>query len=167
MLRTAVRMIDGFNRAVGKAVSYLMILVVLIVLYEVSMRYLFQRPTVWASEAMVFTCGIVYVLGAAWTLQNNRHVKIDMVWEKLSPRMRRIVDSCTFCFFALYMLLMLWEGSRFALESLQITETTGTPWDPPVYPIKIAFVAGLFMLFLQGVSKLVKDIHFILTGDEW
>jgi len=166
MLKKMVNVIDGFNRFTGKAVSYIMILVVLIVTFEVSMRYIFRRPTVWASEAMVFSCGILYVLGAAWTMLENRHVKIDMLWGKIPPRKRRLLDAVTFFFFAFYMILMIWQGGIFAWESLLLAETTGTPWDPPVYPIKIVFLIGLVMLFMQGVSKLAKDLYFVVTGKE-
>ena len=165
-MKKIVSIIDGISRWTGKAVSFVMFLVVAIVCYEVSMRYLFHRPTVWASEAIVFCCAFVYVLGAAWTLLDNRHVKIDMVWEKLSPRGRRIIDSITFLFFAFYMGMMLWVGSRFAWESLQLRETSGTPWDPPVYPVKIAFVAGILLLIGQGVSRLIRDLYFAIKGKE-
>ena len=166
ILKKVVDLIDSFSRFVGKTVSYIMILVVAVVIYEVSMRYIFVRPTIWASEAIVFCCGIVYVLGASWTLLEKRHVKIDILWCKFSPRTKRIVDSITFFFFALYIGLMIWEGSKFALESINLAETTGTPWDPPVYPIKIIFVTGMVMLFMQGISKLLKDLYFIVKGKE-
>ncbi len=143
-----------------------MFLVVAIVSYEVSMRYLFHRPTLWASEAMIFCCGFVYVLGAAWTLLENRHVKIDIVWEKLSPRGRRLLNVITFIFFLLYMVLMLREGSRFALDSFELRETSGSPWDPPVYPLKVAFVVGIVMLILQGTSKFIRDLYFVIKGKE-
>lgn len=166
MLKNIVNLIDSFSRLIGKTVSYIMIFVVAVVIYEVSMRYIFKKPTIWASEAIVFSCGIVYVLGSSWTLLENRHVKIDILWGKLSLRTKRIVDSVTFFLFALYMVLMIWEGSKFAWESLRIAETTGTPWDPPVYPIKIIFLIGFIMLLMQGISKLLKDLYFIIKGKE-
>jgi len=166
MLKNIVTVIDNISRWTGTVVSYIMFLVVAIVCFEVTMRYLFHRPTIWASEAMVFCCGLVYVLGASWTLLDNRHVKIDMFRERISSRGKRLIDLVTFFFFALYMVMMIWEGSKFAWESLKLLESTGTPWDPPVYPLKIAFVAGLIMLSLQGVSKAVKDLHFVVKGKE-
>ncbi|MBN1295068.1 MAG: TRAP transporter small permease subunit, partial [Candidatus Latescibacteria bacterium] len=81
-----INIIDRISRITGKTVSYIILIVVGIVCYEVFLRYLFHRPTVWASEAIVICCAFLYVLGAAWTLQENRHVKIDILWDKLSPR---------------------------------------------------------------------------------
>ena len=96
-----LHILDRIVKVIGKTVSYLMLLVVGIVCYEVFMRYVFHRPTVWASEAIVICCSFLYVLGAAWALQENRHVKIDILWEKLNPRNRSIIDSITFLFFCL------------------------------------------------------------------
>ena len=158
--------IDRVSRFIGKTVSYIMFLVVAIVCYEVLMRYIFHRPTLWASEAMIFCCGFVYVLGSAWTLLDDRHVKIDILSEKLSPRGKRLMNVITFSFFALYMLMMLREGGRFAWESIELAETSGSPWDPPVYPLKIAFVVGILLLILQGTSKFIRDLYFVITGKE-
>ena len=165
-MKIIVSTIDYISTLTGKAVSYIMFLVVGIVCYEVVMRYLFKLPTVWASEAVVFCCAFLYVLGAAWTLRENRHVKIDLLWEKFSPRGKRILDSITYVFFAFYMGMMLWVGMKFARESLQISETSGSPWDPPVYPVKIAFVIGIILLIAQGTSKLIRDLYFIIRGKE-
>lgn len=165
-MRKILSAIDAISIWTGKGISFIMLITVAVVCYEVTARYLFQRPTIWASEAIVYFCGFLYVLGAAWTMRENRHVKIEMFFEKLSPRGQRVMDSLTFLFFALYMVMMLWVGSRFASESLAIYETSGTPWNPPVYPIKIAFVVGVAMLLLQGSAKLIRDIYFIVKGQE-
>lgn len=150
----------------GRCVSYIMLPIMAIICFEVAMRYLFHRPTIWASEAMTYGCAILYVIGAAWTLLENRHVKIDFLYAKCSIRKQRILDCITFPFFALYMGLMLWVGWKFAHDSLKLGETSGTPWDPPVYPIKIAFVVGVAMLSCQGISKFIKDLYFAIKGKE-
>lgn len=165
-MRKLLSIIDKISIWVGKGTSFMMLFIVAIVCYEVTFRYFFHHPTVWASEAIVYFCGFVYVLGAAWTLVENRHVKIDTIFEKLSLRSQRILNCITFIFFALYMVMMIWVGSQFAWDSLKIYETSGTPWNPPVYPVKIAFVVGVSILLLQGVAQLIRDIYFIFTGKE-
>ena len=161
-----VTFIDELNTWIGKVVSFIMFPVVAIVCYEVLMRYLFHRPTIWASEAMVYGCAYLYVLGSAWTLKDNRHVKIDIIWGKLSARGKHVMDAITFVFFSLYMVMLLWVGSEFAWQSIQIAETSGTPWNPPVYPIKIAFGIGVALLFLQGSAKFIRDLYFIIKGEK-
>ena len=165
-MKKLVAVIDKISTWIGKATSYLMPPAVLIVIIEIAMRHFLHRPTLWATESILFACGFLYILGGAWTLLESRHVKIDFIWEKFSLRGRAILDCITFIFFALYMLIMIWLASRFAWQSIGILEGSGTPWNPPVYPIKIAFVIALVLLFFQGMSKLIKDLYFVLHKKE-
>jgi len=165
-MRRVMAVIDGFNASLGKITSFIMIPTLLCIYYEIISRYVFGKPTLWASELMIYFCAILYILGAAWTLQVGRHVKIDMLYARISLRGQRILDIFTFPFFTIYMALLIWVGFRFAMESIAIRETSGTPWDPPIYPIKTIFVVGALMLLIQGVAKLVRDVHFVATGKE-
>lgn len=165
-MKLFLKVVDGLNARVGKMTAFIMLPTLFCICFEIVSRYVFIMPTVWASELMIYFCAILYILGAAWTLQVGRHVKIDMVWGKVSQRGRRILDIFTFPFFALYMVLLIWVGFEFAKESIALRETSGTPWDPPIYPIKTIFVVGAVMLFLQGLAKLIRDIHFLVTGKE-
>ena len=158
--------IDAISIWTGKVSSILILFVVIFVVYEIVMRYVFHLPTLWVSESMVFGCAITYVLGSAWALQDRRHVKIDFLYGRLSPRGRAIIDSITFVFFALYMTVFLWAAGKYALQSFRLRETAGSPWDPPIYPIKIALVVGVALLLLQGIAKLIRDLHFAFTGKE-
>jgi TRAP-type mannitol/chloroaromatic compound transport system permease small subunit len=129
------------------------------------MRYVFHLPTLWVSESMVFGAGLTYVLGAAWALQDNRHVKIDLIYGRLTLRQRAIIDSITFVFFALYMGVFLWATSVYARRSLSVLETSGSAWDPPVYPIKLALMFGVILLLLQGIAKFIRDLHYAIKGN--
>ena len=163
-MRKLVTVLDAISAWVGRIVSFLMVPCVVVVIWEISMRYLFHRPTLWASETILFLTGYLTILGAAWTLLEKRHVKIDLVWEKLSPRGRAVADSVTFLFFALYMVMMIWASSRYAWQSISIREGSGTPWNPAVYHIKAAFTVSLALLLLQGISKFIRDLYFALKG---
>jgi len=165
-MRTFVRIIEALSTWSGKLASLLMLPVICCVVYEVVMRYLFHRPTIWVTETIVFGCAFVYVLGAAWAMLEKRHVKIDMLYEKLPKRGQRLLDFITFFGFALYIGFMLWVGTEYAWESLQLRETTGSNWSPPVYPVKIAFVIGVLLLMLQGIAKAIRDLYFVIKGKE-
>jgi len=144
----------------------IIMLVVGICAYEVTMRYVFNRPTIWGSEAMVYGCAFMYALGASWTLQAGRHVKIDALYTHLTPRWQKILDCLTYPFFIFYLGTMAWVGSKFAAESLSLLETSGTPWNPPVYPIKILFVVSVVLLMFQGSAKFLRDLYFVVNGKE-
>ena len=159
-MRKIVVIIDAISAWVGRIASFLMVPCVIAVIWEVSMRYIFHRPTLWASETILHLTGYLTILGAAWTLEEKRHVKIDLVWEKLSPKGRALADVVTFFFFALYMVLMIWASAKYAWQSITIKEGSGTPWNPAIYYIKSAFTISLSLLFLQGISKFIRDLFF-------
>jgi len=165
-MRKFIAIIDGFNAKIGKIICFILLFTLFCVGYEVVSRYAFVKPTIWANELIIYSCALLYILGAAWTMQVGRHVKVDLLYKGMSPRGQRLLDIITFPFFALYMVLLIWVGFRFALESITIQETSGTPWNPPIYPIKITFVFGALMLILQGLAKFFRDIYFVFTGEE-
>ena len=158
-------MIDRLVTWMGKLFSVVTLLVVFVVVTEIVMRYLFHAPTLWASESMVFGCALVYVMGAAGTAHEGRHGKIELLYGRLSARGRVIADVCSFLFFALYLGMLFWASIQYALDSLSVGETSGSPWDPPVYPFKIALAVGILLLLLQGAGKLVKDLRFAIGGE--
>jgi TRAP-type mannitol/chloroaromatic compound transport system permease small subunit len=92
-MKKLLSVIDALSIWSGKAASWLILLVVGFIIYEILMRYVFHLPTLWVSESMVFGSGLTYVLGAAWALQDNRHVKIDLIYGRLTPRQRAVIDS--------------------------------------------------------------------------
>jgi TRAP-type mannitol/chloroaromatic compound transport system permease small subunit len=165
-MRKFLTIIDFINANIAKGVSFILLPALFCIYYEIIARYFFARPTLWASELTIYFCAILYILGAAWTLRVGRHVKIDMLYTKVSIRWRNILDILTFPLFALYIVSMVWVGYKFALDSIAIQETSGTPWDPPIYPIKVIFVVGTVMLLLQGTGKLLRDFYSLFTGKE-
>ena len=165
-MRRLLCAIDAISIWSGKAAGWLIFIVVGFIIYEIMMRYVFHLPTLWVSESMVFGSGLAYVLGAAWALQDNRHVKIDLIYGHLTPRRRAVIDSITFVFFALYLGVFLWATTEYALRSVAVHETSGSAWDPPIYPIKLALLVGVGMLLLQGIAKFIRDLHFAIKGSE-
>ena len=164
-MKKILSFIDAISIWSGKAAGWLVLIVICFIIYEILMRYVFHLPTLWVSESMVFGAGLTYVLGSAWALQDNRHVKIDLIYGRLTLRQRAIIDSITFVFFALYMGVFLWATSVYARRSLSVLETSGSAWDPPVYPIKLALMFGVILLLLQGIAKFIRDLHYAIKGN--
>jgi TRAP-type mannitol/chloroaromatic compound transport system permease small subunit len=113
---------------------------------------------------MIYGCAIIYVMAAAWALLDGRHVKIDMVYERLSTRGKALLDSFTFVFFALYIGMMLWATTKYAWRSVAILEMSDSPWRPPLWPMKVFLTLGVLLILLQGIAKFIRDLHFALTG---
>ncbi len=163
-MRRILAAIDAINDRIGKAVSFLVIAIVGVMVYEVIARYVFDAPTKWAYETVTFILGAYAILGGAYALRHGAHVNMDILHSRLSPRRRAILDVITSVFFFLFCVVLLWKGSEWAARSIRLSEHTWSPWGPPVYPVKILIPIGAFLLLLQGLSKLIRDLLTAFTG---
>jgi len=165
-VRKLLALIDLTNTWIGKAVSLLALVVAFIIGYEIFVRQVLVKPTVWVSEATVFGCGLLYLLGGAWTLKQDGHVRVDMLYHGLSRRGKAIIDCVTYFAFLLYIAVMIWAAWQYMLQSIAVRETTMSPWDPVIWPLKIALVVSMIMLLLQQTAKFVRDVYYIVKGEE-
>jgi TRAP-type mannitol/chloroaromatic compound transport system permease small subunit len=156
--------VDWISIWTGKIFSILSFAVAVAILYEVIKRYVFHLATQWVTEFTIMSCGLVYVLGGAWTMYSNQHMRIEILYGKLSQRKKAFLDICTFSFFLAYIIPLLWASTIFSWESLKLRESSASPWDPPVYPIKIALTLGILLLLLQAIVIWIRNIQFLKSG---
>jgi TRAP-type mannitol/chloroaromatic compound transport system permease small subunit len=165
-VKKVLALIDATNTCIGKAVSILSLVVALIITSEIIMRQAFVKPTVWVAEGTVFGCGLLYMLGGAWTLLQDGHVRVDMLYHGLSRRRKALVDCLTYFAFLLYIAVMIWASWYYMIDSVRLRESTMSPWDPPIWPFKVVFFVSLIMLLLQQTAKFVRDLHYLTKGED-
>jgi TRAP-type mannitol/chloroaromatic compound transport system permease small subunit len=153
--------VDKTNEVVGKALYPVLILICVVVLIEIIARSIFVRPTLWSFETTQFLFAICTLLAGGHLHRENGHINVDIFYSKFSPKWKAITDILTFPFFLLFIGSMAYFGFQFGWESVLKRETTGSAWDPPVYPIKITVFLGAGLLLLQGLVKLIRDIDLI------
>ncbi|SHI95751.1 TRAP-type mannitol/chloroaromatic compound transport system, small permease component [Malonomonas rubra DSM 5091] len=159
--------INRLNSTTGRFISYLTVPLILVVVYEVFMRYAFNAPTVWAFEATTLMYGCHFVLGFAYTHQHNGHVAIDVFESKLPLKPRTILRIVVNLLFFIPTIGMLsYYAIRYAITSWQVLERASTSWAPPLYPFKSIMAIGFTLLFLQGVAKLIEDFKSLGSADE-
>lgn len=158
--------IDAVSAWSGKIFSFLTVVVVGVITFEVIMRYVFHAPTRWGHETMTYLSGILYMMGGAYTLYLQRHARVDVVYERFSPRIRAIMDLVTFPAFFLFCGVLLWVGAEYFWASAVIRETTPSGWAPPIYPIKLFIPLGGFLILLQGLAKFIRDFNIATKGRE-
>ena len=164
-LKPVLCVIDNISEWTGKIVSYLVIIVALVILYEVISRTVFNVPTIWSQMSSAMAFGTFAVLGGAYALRHGLHVKIDILYGRFSLRIKAIIDVITFVLFLAFVLAMLWFGTSIAWKSLMLRELdTSTVWDFPIYPFKMIMALGAFLLLLQGVAKFTRDLITAITG---
>jgi TRAP-type mannitol/chloroaromatic compound transport system permease small subunit len=162
-VRSVLRSIDTINERVGKAASYIILAILAIAALEVVLRYVFNRPTIWAWDVNIMLMGAVTVMSGGCILLTGGHPSVDIILRILSPRARAMVELVTFLLFFLGIGVLLWQSGIDAWNSILTREKLNTYFAPPVYPLKILWPIGVFLLLLQGVAKAVRDIMIFLS----
>jgi TRAP-type mannitol/chloroaromatic compound transport system permease small subunit len=150
--------VDRLNNFMGRVWGLTILFVTFAVLYEVVARGVFGQATLWANETTVYLSAMAYLIAGGYALQRRMHVRIDVVYLMFSPRGRVRADLFGFIFFFLYVMTLIWIGGDMAWTSLQQGETTGTPWNPPIWPVKAAIPLAGLLLLLQGIANIVRDL---------
>lgn len=154
--------IERVNVSVGEFVAYWAVISVFVYYYEVIARYVFNSPTNWVHESMFLMYGMQYMLAGAYAYREDQHVRVDVIYTKFSERGKAIADIITSVFFFIFVVTMLWTGSRFALDSINNMEVSFTEWAVQYWPVKLMIPIGAALLALQGLSKLIKDIVLVV-----
>ena len=164
-MKQLLRITDRISIWSGRGFSFLLAVAMFIIVYEILMRSIFGIPHKWAFESAVYCCGAVYIVGGAYTLYKNAHVRMDVLTSRLSERTRSILDLIAFPFFVLFCGTILWKGWLLGLDSFMLKETSGTAWNAPLYPLKLLVPFGAVLILLQGLTKLVRDSYMAVTGE--
>ena len=157
--------VDSLNEGVGKLVSFLIPILAVVEVYEVILRYGFNRPTIWAYEFSAMLFGTFILLGGAYTLKMGSHVNMDVLYNLLPKRGKAILDMFTFLIFLAFIGAMFWKGWESAWWSMKTFEHDSTMWGPPIYPFKLMVPVGAFLILLQGLSKFVQDAFIAFRGE--
>lgn len=166
ILQKVLNKIDKLNEMCGKIFGFLNLFLILIVSYEVSMRYLFNRPNVWSMEATVFMMGSMAFLGGGYTLLHDHHVKVDILTKKLSKRARASIDVFTYLLLFIMCGVLAWLGGIEAFESFIDGRKTESAWGAPLWISQSIIPIGASLVFIQGLAKWIRDWVIMWTGED-
>ena len=156
--------IDRLNEWVAVGISYFLIALMLVVTYEVVARYVFNRPTIWAYEVSQFLLLLVSALGGAFTLKVGGHVNVDIVFGRLAPKTRAIISLITSLLVFLFLSVLLWQSWDLFFTSFGDREHSSSLFAPPIYPVKLVMVVGVFLILLQAIARFFKYLLSFMTG---
>jgi len=164
MLGKIAKAIDTLSEKQGDISSLLGIPLLLVVIYEVIMRYVFDAPTTWGFELTTFIYGIHYMLGLSYSDVLGGHVKVDVFTMQLPARGQALMGLLTGLIFFLPVMvpLTIWAW-KFAWISIVGRELNSTSWAPPIYPIKALMALAFTFLLLQGIANILQNIQ-VLRG---
>lgn len=156
-----VRLIERVSGATGVLAAWLVACLVVAVCYEVFSRYVLGAPTLWAFELGYMLMGTNFLLGAAYTLRERAHIRIDLLYSRFAPRTRAWIDLGAYTVlllpFTVWLTVGLWGKTRIALASLE--RSGNSAWNPVIWPYRAIFCLAFLLLSLQILAEIVKCVQ--------
>jgi TRAP-type mannitol/chloroaromatic compound transport system permease small subunit len=161
-----IRAIDRFTELTGYVFLIPIIPLILANVVEVFSRYVLRSPTMWALDVTTMSYASLFMLGAALALLKGAHVRTDMLWERFSDRRKGMIDSLALLvFFLPTMAVLFYISIDDFIYSISIDERSSSgAWTPILWPLRGVIPVTAFMLFLQGISELLKSLWAWRTG---
>ena len=159
-------LVDGVSTWVGKAFSWLIVALTLLISWEVFSRYALDNTHAWAFYVMIMLYGTLFMMAGAYTLAKNGHVRGDVLYGFFPPRLQAGLDLALYLlFFIPGVLAFVWAGYTYAAESWAINEHSNITADgPAVYPFKTVIpLAGAFIL-MQGIVEIIRCVICLREG---
>ena len=158
-LLPVTRVVDAITTWIGKRIAWLILAAVVVSAVNATVRKIFDTSSNSWLELQWVLFSAVFLLCSPWTLLANEHIRIDIVNNALPKWLRSTIDAVGHAFFLLPLtIIMVVTGIPFFLRSVEINEQSGNAGGLPQWPSKALIMAAFAMLFIQGVSELVKRI---------
>ena len=152
--------IDRLTTGIGRAVAWLVLVVVLLQFALVVARYLFGLGSIWASEAVIYGHATLFMLAAAWTLHVGGHVRVDVFYAEASPRARAMIDLVGALLLLLpFAIALVWLSLPYAARSWTILERSQESSGLPlVFVLKTLIPLFAVLMALQGVAQAIRAV---------
>lgn len=167
-MKRFLKTIDTISDRVGYAARWLVFALVAVTVYDVIARYVFDAPTIWGYQASTMLGGGVILAGWAYGQLHKAHVRVDVLYARLSPRRQALVDvlGALICVFPMFIVFMYVAGS-WTVKSIVTGEIMEeTIWYPPSWPFRLAVLTGAVLLLLQVLATFIRDLHMLIRGEE-
>ncbi|MEH6617789.1 MAG: TRAP transporter small permease subunit [Porticoccus sp.] len=161
-LEQLARGIDCFTEWTGRIIAWLTLAMMAITCIVVVMRYFLGSGSIALQESVTYLHALVFLLGAAYTLKRGGHVRVDILYQKFTPRGQALVDALGAILFlipvSLLILIFSWDyvANSWAVREVS-KETQGLPW---VYLLKTLLLVMPATMLLQGIAEIIKNLLF-------
>ena len=158
VVKMFVRYTDAVSDGVGKFSMYLVFAMMGILLFESISRTIFNTPHIWVVESAQFLMAAYYLLGGAYSMNLDGHVRMDLLYGRWSAKRQALMDVITAPVLIFYLIFLLY-GAISAIEyAVRYGQRNYTSWAPPLAPIKIIMGFGILLMLLQAIATFFKDI---------
>lgn len=166
-MNKTIHFLELIGEKAGKAVSYLTAALMLLICYDVLMRYFFDSSQIWMTELEIYFYSFIFLLGSAYAFKKDKHVRVDVFYAKYSEKKKAWTNLLGGLFLLLpWCVVVLIVSFDYAMASFSINEGSPQPGGlPALYILKFSIVVGFFLLFLQGIASVLKAVQVIRNGE--
>ncbi|MBN9071250.1 MAG: TRAP transporter small permease subunit [Rhizobiales bacterium] len=157
-IRLFVHFVDALNYRVGRFAMYLFFVLGAVLLASTASRLILGVPINWALEMSQFILSAYYLLGGAYTMQLGQHVRMDLIYDRLSARKRAVTDAVTILFVIFYLIVLFGGAVSSTNYAIVYGQKNYSAWSPPLWPIKVVMTVAILLMLLQCVSAFFKDV---------
>lgn len=177
-IRAYVRYVEAVNRLVGRVAMYMIFAMLALLLYPPMKKFCllivakafgmesgvydavspYLYPPIWSLEMAQFSMAAYYLLGGAYSMQLDAHVRMDLLYGRWPSRRKGFIDSITAFCLVFYLALLLYGGFSSTGYALHYGETSYSSWSPYMAPIKIIMTFGIILMLLQAVAVFFHDL---------
>jgi len=162
-MRKTVHILDSISQWSGRVICVFCLTLVLLLTYEVFMRYVLNSPTIFSYEVATMMGVTIGAGGLAYTHLHHGHVRVDVLWRLLSPRGKAIADivGSLIFFFPLIITVTYFSAAWTQVSFVDHEVMTKTYLYPPAWPVRAVMALGFFMFIPQGISKFIRDVYTV------
>lgn len=153
-----VKYVDYVSTKFGRLAMYAIFMMIGTLLLGAVTRNILNIPLSWTVEMAQFTMTAYYIMGGAYSMQLNDHVRMDLVYDHCSEKTKSRIDSFTTLFLIFYLVCLLIGSISSTMYAIEYDQRKFSQWNPSMIPIKIIMVFGILLMLLQAISTLFKDI---------
>lgn len=164
-LRRIANAIDAVNKLVGEVVSWLSLVLVLVIVIDVSLRYIFNWSSAISFEIEWHIFAVLFMLSAGWALREDKHVRVDVFYQRFSKKNQSATNLVGTLFLLIpFCAVGFWESLPFVASSYEMMEkSTDAGGLPARFLIKSVIPLGFFLLGIQGVSLAIQSSFNLLN----
>lgn len=165
-MRRILEIIDSISEYTGRAAKWICVALVIVLTYEVMMRYVFNAPTIWAHLTSMMLSGAIVMMGLAYTHLHHGHIRVDIFYTRLSPRGKAVTDViCALLFlFPLLAIFLRTSASWMWRSWIEGEVRIESYWYPLAGPFRTVMFLGVCLFALQAVAQFIRDLYFLVRN---
>ncbi|MDA3790383.1 MAG: TRAP transporter small permease subunit [Desulfobacula sp.] len=155
LVKQVIGFINTLNEKIGRVLCFSLVVIMLIQVMDVVLRYVFNNPTIWAMDTNTMLFTGASMLAGAYALKHDTHVRLDILYRKLSHKIKTILDMITGLIAMVAICFVIWKGLESFLWAWKMNQHSHSYWAPPMWPVKLCLPLGGILLLLQFISRLL------------